>query len=408
MRIYNQNVIIDKFNQYLKYKNRQINFKYGYCHGIAIFWLYKMLNGEEEWFYESVKKILACKTDEDFDTYEFTFEKFISHIEWLQNSENYLPTVHQLHVDRLLDAPKKISIPYLFTHKQLEENLASIIPKNTMISVSGPNHTIGVFRRGDRYHLFDSNYDQGRAKSFSKIKKLKLEILRCLFGKRPIFEDKIPLEFNIVSFNQEQLKFSGIHRDKLLNELLESSEDIDEADYDGISNLYLACENDDPHEVSLLLAKDVNPNQIMHADWTPLQKAACDGYVQIVDLLLQYKADPNLADKKGNTPLHFAVLKGHEVIISLLLKNGANPNAENNKKDTPLSLAVKYKNFKLMAELMAYIKPDESLAASAAATPLKKSKRTRKRTNADASRFFKSNSQDVVMAEKCQSRLVIK
>lgn len=388
MRIYNQNVIIDKFNQYLKYKNREINFKYGYCHGIAIFWLYKMLNGEEEWFYESVRKILACKTNDDFDTYEFTFEKYISHIEWLQNSENYLPTVHQLHVDRLLDAPKKISIPYLFTHEQLEKNLADMIPKNTMISVSGPTHTIGVFRRGDTYHLFDSNYDQGRAKKFTKIKKLKLEMLRCLFGRRPIFEDKIPLEFNIVSFDHAQLRMGRIDKDKLLADLIDDSEDIDDADYDGISNLYLACENDDPDEVALLLNKGADVDQVMHADWTALQKAACDGYLQIVNLLLQHKANPNLKDKQGFSPLHFAVIKGHHEVATLLLKSGANPNAENRKGETPLSLAVKYKNFKLVAELMAYVKPEDP-AASAVAKPLKKSKHTRKR--ADANRFFTAN-----------------
>lgn len=345
---FNQNAIIDKLNEYLKSKDRKIELKHGYCHGISLLWLYKMSTGHEAWFYEAIKKIQSCENKNDFDNYEFTFEKFLSHIEWLQNSEKYLQGTHQLQVDKLFEIPKKLSIPYVFTHEQLSKVLADLIPKHTMICVSGPSHTIGVYKRNNTYYVYDPNYDEGCAKPFNDVKKLKLEILKCIFHGRQLYEDKIPLEFNLANISND----AAIDTDKIMDELIAMSSELDEPDYDGVTNLYLACENDDADEVLRLLLKKANPNQVCHHDWTPLQLAAHEGYTKIVDLLLQYGADPNLLDKNGDAPLHFAARTGNEDIVKLLLAKGADVTKENKKGDTAISDAAKNKHLNLVGIML--------------------------------------------------------
>src|SRR5262245_43362738 len=116
MQIYNQDVVIDKLNHYLKLQKRSITLKKGYCHGFSLLWLYKMSIGEENWFYNTIKKITACRKKRDYDAIEMDIEKFIAHIEWLQNSEKYVPEINQLDIDKIIELPRELSLSFLFNH----------------------------------------------------------------------------------------------------------------------------------------------------------------------------------------------------------------------------------------------------------------------------------------------------
>ena len=74
--------------------------------------------------------------------------------------------------------------------------------------------------------------------------------------------------------------------------------------------------------------------------WTPLHKAAYEGYREIVELLIAKGADVNAKTKYGTTPLHTASDSGYKEIAELLIAKGADVNAQGITGGTPLDSAV--------------------------------------------------------------------
>jgi len=135
--------------------------------------------------------------------------------------------------------------------------------------------------------------------------------------------------------------------------------------------LHIACKNNDPVVVHLLLAYGADANQMKNsmskrtATISDLRAVACsssrlediepsplciacrNGNEAIVDCLLMNGADVAFADSEGNTPLHFAIdrlgeetdLEEYDPIITLLLNHNAPVNAESHKGGTPLYVA---------------------------------------------------------------------
>ena len=77
--------------------------------------------------------------------------------------------------------------------------------------------------------------------------------------------------------------------------------------------------------------------------WTPLHKAAYEGYREIVELLIAKGADVNAKNKRGMTPLHLAAEYGRNQVVELLIAKGADVNAEDEDGETPLNRAIKVK-----------------------------------------------------------------
>ena len=72
----------------------------------------------------------------------------------------------------------------------------------------------------------------------------------------------------------------------------------------------------------LTLYEDVNEKE-NYLEYTPLHRAAINGYEQIVKLLLLNGADVNAVDKLGNKPIDYAIKYYHPLVIEKLYDAGA-------------------------------------------------------------------------------------
>jgi len=91
-------------------------------------------------------------------------------------------------------------------------------------------------------------------------------------------------------------------------------------------DLFQAINSNDSRLVQDLIDLGVNPNIKDKDDFTPLTKAAWEGYSDIIRTLLNAGVDPNFADGHGDTALIQASYGGRAVIIKMLLEAGADPN----------------------------------------------------------------------------------
>ncbi len=132
---------------------------------------------------------------------------------------------------------------------------------------------------------------------------------------------------------------------RLVELLLSNGADIDRADNQGHTPLYLANACNNSAMVRILLN---NRAKISDLGGEVLISAVRRGDIDSVRILLEQHVNPNCMDEQGYTPLILAVEKGYESIIKMLLENGANPNLRHGKaKVTPLCLALrggKYNN----------------------------------------------------------------
>ncbi|ERF71983.1 hypothetical protein EPUS_07453 [Endocarpon pusillum Z07020] len=71
---------------------------------------------------------------------------------------------------------------------------------------------------------------------------------------------------------------------------------------------------------------------------TPLQIAALQGYVEIVEFLLEKHCEVNTRNLERDTPLIDAVENGHVKVVKLLLEHGADPRLGNAKGEKPIEL----------------------------------------------------------------------
>ncbi len=160
------------------------------------------------------------------------------------------------------------------------------------------------------------------------------------------------------------------------------------ADPPGVQ-LHKAIEKGDLQGVTALLEKNPDPSLVNWRDksgnYSPLDKAAYYGHVDIAKLLISRGAAVDSEDKNGNTslwvaamkgntavaalliahgarvnggdsaltPLHAAVLNGHGKVAQLLIAKGANVNRANDLGSSPLHTAVTYNEHSIAALLIA-------------------------------------------------------
>lgn len=193
---YSQGILLEKLNQYLVLQNRQHYLDTaGYCHGLTLLWLYKMTENQEEWFYSLVKKIIDYPEKQLLDI-EMSIEKFLNHIEWMQNPHFYHANWEQEKCEELLEVKKLYSTKAMFSYSknQLKTLFNKYVKDNVMIVLASAEHTIGVIQRGFSYYIYDANYRSGRAKEIplNDFNKLFSEIF---FG---LYERKIvPTEYRL-------------------------------------------------------------------------------------------------------------------------------------------------------------------------------------------------------------------
>jgi ankyrin repeat protein len=88
-----------------------------------------------------------------------------------------------------------------------------------------------------------------------------------------------------------------------------------------------------------LTSLGVDPNIRDQNNWTPLQMAAFDGRLHVMQILLQHNADINTRENNGQVLLHTASRGGRLNVVRFLLEQGTDVNACDNDGFTPLHLA---------------------------------------------------------------------
>ena len=109
-----------------------------------------------------------------------------------------------------------------------------------------------------------------------------------------------------------------------------------------------------------LTQSDINPNNTLISDITPLMIASSCGHIEVLEYLLQAEADVNSKDEDGYTPLAYAITGSKSLtVVQRLLQSGANPNIllggisiiekakEENGTEEIVNLLLKYSTLQL-------------------------------------------------------------
>lgn len=341
---YNQTEIIKKINTFLKINKRDLALEPGYCHGLTLLWLYKMLEKNEKWYYDLVKKIVDTP-EEKMSDIEIDIEKFIAHVEWLQQPEKIVPSIRQMDMDESVEIPKEMPVSSVFNPRQLDSMLELVIQPNKMICISGPDHSVGLFRRENKYYIYNPNYDSGIAKEMKTIKSLRHELIECLFSDFNHPTKKLSVTINVLG--EDDL---AKERTQIYKWIIRSTGVMTFCD-DGVGPLYLACENHSDELAKMLLEKGALANKGTKNGRYPLLLCAYSGYNKLVKLLLSYDADPNIEGREG-LPLYAACKNGHEEVIKTLLENGAQINKADRDGETAIFSAVEKDHKKIVKLLL--------------------------------------------------------
>lgn len=213
-----QKRLISKLNIYRTFQKSSLLDTF-YCHGLTLLWLYKMAEGEAQWFYDVIEKIISCsplhlrEKNKDID-------KFIDYIEWGQNSIKYTrhkeACIGQSDVDKILQLTQIEARSKQFSYPELYDFLQKRLYRNEMIVLSCTDkqilHTIGIFVAGPLYFLYDANDPSGRPSIFSTPFSLIQEIKRCMYVE---FKKSPPLYY--MSLEMHVLNSFEVQAKKLLS-----------------------------------------------------------------------------------------------------------------------------------------------------------------------------------------------
>ena len=127
--------------------------------------------------------------------------------------------------------------------------------------------------------------------------------------------------------------------------------DLNQADKDGYTPLYIAALFNSQEVAKLLINAKANLNQPNKYGWTPLYIAARWNSQEVAKLLIDAGANLNQADGYGYTPLYIAAWNNSQDVAKLLIDAGANLNQADGYGYTPLYSAAK-KNSQEVAKLL--------------------------------------------------------
>ncbi|WP_329036383.1 ankyrin repeat domain-containing protein [Streptomyces sp. NBC_00178] len=114
-------------------------------------------------------------------------------------------------------------------------------------------------------------------------------------------------------------------------------------DEEGTTALYLACVQDLPGTVRMLLAAGADPDRASGPEDgdLPLCGAVCGGHTEVAGALLAAGADPDLREGFGFTALHWACELGLAEVAGVLLAHGADPDLPGPHGEPPLVVAAR-------------------------------------------------------------------
>jgi hypothetical protein len=106
--------------------------------------------------------------------------------------------------------------------------------------------------------------------------------------------------------------------------LLQKGVDVNYANREGWTGLYLACIAGSDSVVELLLAHpQINVNQRTNEGETAFLRACCNGRVQVVRRMLEDpRVDINMGNRSGTTPLWMAADFGRKEVVEWIIASG--------------------------------------------------------------------------------------
>lgn len=124
--------------------------------------------------------------------------------------------------------------------------------------------------------------------------------------------------------------------------LLNKGADVNAENWEGITPLMFAVQNNHLKVARILLLNNANPN--LKPDYAPsaLITAVNNGFLQMSELLLQFLANPDITDNEGSTPLMYAAANGDVLMIDMLLYYLVDINKIDNFGNTALHVASYY------------------------------------------------------------------
>ncbi|XP_050528543.1 ankyrin repeat domain-containing protein 50-like isoform X2 [Daktulosphaira vitifoliae] len=125
---------------------------------------------------------------------------------------------------------------------------------------------------------------------------------------------------------------------KLLNK--HSNVDLEVCDNNGQTPLNIAARQGYLDIVELLLEHKCKVDHTDFEGWTALRAAAWGGHSQVLEILLKHGANVECYDSEGRGALRAAAWGGHDDIVAKLLEAGANPNTKDGDGRTPLIAAA--------------------------------------------------------------------
>lgn len=123
-----------------------------------------------------------------------------------------------------------------------------------------------------------------------------------------------------------------------LQNLLSQGTCVNLATLDGVSPLFVACQQGHTACAKMLIDKGANVNSSTVEQTTPLSEACDRGHMACVTLLLQHGATAQ-GSSLSDSPIHRAAAKGHLECIETLVHHGADVDLHVDKSGSPLYTA---------------------------------------------------------------------
>lgn len=167
----------------------------------------------------------------------------------------------------------------------------------------------------------------------------------------------------------EQITSTQSRRNETIDQLLSHGADINLCKENGVSPLYIACEEGHDDIVQHFLRNGANINICTKNGASPLTIACDKGHERIVDTLVRNGADIQSSMEDGSNPLFLACQKGHANTVNLLLNNKVDANQRLKDGTSPLFAACQ-EGHDTIVKLLLNKKADTNLCKTNGESPL--------------------------------------
>ncbi|XP_071178516.1 uncharacterized protein [Mytilus edulis] len=121
--------------------------------------------------------------------------------------------------------------------------------------------------------------------------------------------------------------------------LYHCNSNVNHCRYDGVSPLFMACQEEHAEVVQMLINNKADINKCKDTGASPLFIACQNGHTEVVQMLINNKTDINKCTDIGGSPLFMACQKKHAEVVQMLINNKADINKCKDTGASPLFIA---------------------------------------------------------------------